>query len=112
MQEQVDAERMDLGQEATQVLQAAAEPINRPSHNDLKLPLGGVVQQCIKLRAPVSALGARDAVVAVDLDDLEPAAAGDLAELAFLIGRGLVEGAHSQVNGSALHRPALSGWCR
>jgi hypothetical protein len=37
MQEQVDAEGMDFRQEAYQVLQAAAEPIDRPSHHNVAI---------------------------------------------------------------------------
>src|SRR5262249_5961712 len=78
MQEKVNAERMDLGQEGAQVLQAAAKPIDRPGHDYIELPLGGIVQQGIKLRALVSALGATDAVVLVDLGDLQATASSHL----------------------------------
>jgi hypothetical protein len=42
MQEQVDAERVQLAEEADQVLEAAAETINRPGHNDIELPPAGI----------------------------------------------------------------------
>jgi hypothetical protein len=50
MQEQVDAERVELGQEAHQVLQAAAEPIDGPSHHNVKLPLCGISAERIERR--------------------------------------------------------------
>jgi hypothetical protein len=39
MQEQIDPERVQLGQEAHEVLQAAAEPITRPGHDHIELAL-------------------------------------------------------------------------
>ena len=53
----------------TEVLQAAAEPINRPRHHDIELALGGIAAKRIESWALVTALCARDAVVLVDLDD-------------------------------------------
>jgi hypothetical protein len=37
MQKQVDPQRVQLGQEADQILQAAAEPIDTPGHYDIEL---------------------------------------------------------------------------
>jgi hypothetical protein len=42
-------------------------------------------------------------VVAVNLDDLAAHAASDLAQLAFLIGRGLINGADAKIENSAAH---------
>jgi hypothetical protein len=57
MQEQIDPERVQLGQEAHEVLQAAAEPINRPGHDHIELALGGVSAQRIEARALVTPFG-------------------------------------------------------
>jgi hypothetical protein len=40
MQEQVNPEGMEFGQEADLVQQAPAEAIDRPSHDDIEFPLG------------------------------------------------------------------------
>jgi hypothetical protein len=42
MQEQVYTERVQLGQEADEVLQAASEAIDRPRHHDVELPFDRV----------------------------------------------------------------------
>ena len=64
---------MQLGEEADQILQAAAEPIDRPRHHHVELPLGSIPAQPIKCRALVPAFGAADAVVLVDMDECRPA---------------------------------------
>src|SRR5215469_14548742 len=77
MQEQVDAQGVQLGQKANEVLQAAAEPIDRPRHHQIELALSGIAQQPIELRPLIPALSAADAVVLVDTDDLTAHAASD-----------------------------------
>src|SRR5262249_20839804 len=58
--------------------------------------------QRIEGRALVAALGAADAVVLVDLDDLTAHAAGDLAQFTVLVCSGLIERGNPQIkNGSA-----------
>jgi hypothetical protein len=42
MQEQVDPQGVQFGEKADQVLEAAAQSIDRPSHHHVELPLGGV----------------------------------------------------------------------
>jgi len=79
MQEQVNPEGAQLGQEADQVLQAAAETIDGPGHHDIELALSGVAAQRVEGRALVATLGAADAMILVDLDDLAADARGDLA---------------------------------
>ena len=86
----------------TRVLQAASEPIERPGHHDIKLAPRRSSAQRIKGRALVAALGAADAVVLVDLDDLAAYAAGDLAELALLIGGRLIGGRDPQLTSRRL----------
>jgi hypothetical protein len=76
MQEQVDAESVELGQEGDQVLKAAAQPVDRPCHHYVELPLGRISAQTIEARPLHSPLGATDAMVAVDLDDLQATALG------------------------------------
>ena len=66
---------MELGQEVDEVLQAAAEPIDRPRHHHIELALGGIPKERIKGWALIPALGTADAVILVDLDDLAAHAA-------------------------------------
>jgi hypothetical protein len=65
--EQVDADRVQLGQERHEVLQAAAEPVDAPSHDHIELTARRCLAQRIELRALVLALRAADAVIAIDL---------------------------------------------
>lgn len=58
MQERINPERVRLGKEANQVLQAAAEAIDVPGHDDIELPLGGVAVQGIEGWSLLAPLGA------------------------------------------------------
>jgi len=69
IQVQIDPERVQFGEQADEVLEAPAQPIDRPRHHHVKPTAGSVTLEPIKLRAPVAALGSRDTVVGVDLDD-------------------------------------------
>ena len=84
MQEQIDPQRVELGQEADQVLQAAAEAIDVPGHDDIELPLGSVPVQGIEGRPLVAPLGAADAVILLDLHHAPAGAFIGLAQLGFL----------------------------
>src|SRR5262249_30342565 len=108
MQVEIDPQGVNFRQEADEVLKAAAEPINRPGHDHVEVAFGGIPAERIEAGALVTSSGATDAVILVDLDDLTAHAAGDLAQLALLIGGGLVEGADAKVENSALHRKILS----
>ena len=58
---------MQLGQEANQILQATPQPIHRPSHDDVELPLGGIPAQRVERRAPIPASGTRNTVSATKI---------------------------------------------
>src|SRR5262249_15844705 len=104
MQEQINVQGMQLGQEGNKILQAAAEPIDAPSHDHVELALSAIAQKPIELSPLVPALSAADAVILVDTDDLAAHAAGNLAQLPLLVGRGLVGGRNSQVENGTFHR--------
>ena len=57
----------------------------------------------VELRPLVLALGARDAVILVDVHDLPAGPLGNLTELTLLIGGGLVEGRNPEIEDCALH---------
>jgi hypothetical protein len=79
---------LQIGQEAHQVLHAAAEPIDRPGGNHVDLACRGVLEQPIETGPLVAALGAADAGVLIDADDL-PAGPGcnSLQLVALVLGR-------------------------
>ena len=66
-------------------------------HDDIELPSAGVAAQRIECRPLVAALGAADAVILVDLDDLAAHASRDLPKLPLLVGRRLVNGGNPKV---------------
>src|SRR5262249_1755330 len=107
-QEQVDASGVELAQESYQVLQTAAEAIDRPSHKHIKLTPSGSPTHCVVGRLLVPPLGAANAVVLVDLHDFPPGALGDFSQLTLLISRCLIHGAHPQIHDGAFHgKPPL-----
>src|SRR5262249_14925997 len=55
----------------------------------------------------IAALRAANAVVLVNFDDLAAHVAGNLAQLTFLVGRGLIDGRDPQIENSAFHRKRL-----
>ena len=56
MQEQVDTEGVDLGQEAHKVLSTAAQPVHRPRCYQVELAAAGVLAQSIERWAVLSRL--------------------------------------------------------
>src|SRR5262245_62146359 len=100
-QEQIDVERPQFIEEIDQVLQAAAEPVDAPSHHHIELASGSGLVQGVKRWPLVAALCAADAVVFVDLGDLPARPLCDLAQLAFLVGCGLIESADAKIKNSA-----------
>jgi hypothetical protein len=63
MQEQVDAQGVQLAQEAHEVLEAAAQAVDTPGHDHIELTARSSPAQRIERRSLVAALGAADAVV-------------------------------------------------
>jgi hypothetical protein len=92
VQEQIDASGVDFRKEANQVLQAAAETVHRPCHNNIELTACCRFMQGTERWPLVLALGAADAVILVSVYDLPAGALGYLAQLALLVSRGLVDG--------------------
>ena len=81
---------MDFRQKADEVLQATAEAIDRPGHYNIEFAAGSGLMQGIECWPLVLALGAADAVVLVDVDDIPTSSLGDLPQLALLICRCLI----------------------
>src|SRR5215471_13290785 len=106
VQEQVNAKRVQFRQEADH-LQASAQPINAPSHYHLEFAARSRFAERIEGRPAISALRAANAVVLVNFDDLAVHVAGNLAQLTFLVGRGLIDGRDPQIENSAFHRKRL-----
>src|SRR5262245_26332930 len=104
MQKQIDLQGMQFRKKTDQILEAAAEPIDAPGHDQIELPLGGVATQAIEFRAAVPALSAAYAMVPIDADDLAAHSGGDLAKLMLLVRRSLLGGRDPKIENSALHR--------
>src|SRR5215510_9309018 len=104
MQKRIDLQGMQFGKKTDQVLKAAAEPIDAPGHDQIELPLGGVVTQAIEFRAAVPAPSAAYAMVPIDADDLATHAGSDLAKLTLLVRRSLLGGRDAKVENGAFHR--------
>jgi hypothetical protein len=68
--------------------------------------------QPIERRALIATIGTADAMILVDVDDIAAHAASDLAQLAFLVGRGLLQGRDPQAENSAFHRKPPSSTAR
>jgi hypothetical protein len=60
MQKQVDAERVQFGQETNEVLQAATESVHRPRHDHIEFALGSIPNKPVKLWPLITALGTAD----------------------------------------------------
>jgi len=67
------------------------------------LALRGIPAQAIEGRALIPPLGAADAVILVDLDDLAAHAGGNVAKLALLIGGRLIDSRDAEIKRSLAH---------
>src|SRR5262249_47537802 len=76
MQIKLGTTGVNLAQERDQILQRAPQPIAAPSHDDAKPPAGRIPTQAVEGRALVATLGAADAVVRINVDDLVAQALG------------------------------------
>src|SRR5262249_18175942 len=101
VQEQVNAERVQLGQKPNQILQTAAQPINAPSHYHVEFAARSRFAERVEGRPAIAALPAANAVVLINFGDLAAHVGGNLAQLTFLVGRGLIDGRDPQIENSA-----------
>src|SRR5215472_6350144 len=110
MQAEIDTDGMNLGQEGNKVLQRAAEPIDRPGHDDIDFPAGSGLMQRVESGPLIPPFAAADPVILINLVDLPAGTLGDLPQLALLIGRGLVDCGNPEIESGAFHRksPHLS----
>ena len=110
MQIEIDAVRADLVEERYEVLQRAAQPVNRPGHEHIEFASGGVFEQAVELGAPVTAFGAAHTIVDILVDDFPALARSDLAKSLDLILWGLaVAGRHAGVEGGVSRRCGSQG---
>src|SRR6185312_12820586 len=99
---------------------AARQPVAGPDHDDVEVAAAGVGHHAVQRRA--AGAGARDAVIDILLDDLEPTLLGQQAQVVNLRLRVLVDRAYAQVQGGAAHqnrsrsvissRRAVTAWLR
>src|SRR5262249_61072065 len=86
-QEQVDLQRVQLGQETDQVLQTAAQPVHRPSHDHDDFPTRRVTSYLVEPWALVAYPSAADAMIFVNFIDLTADAFYTLVNHALMRGR-------------------------
>jgi hypothetical protein len=98
MQEQVDAQAVQLGEEAAEVLQRAAEAIDGPCHDDIKPAPSRVLVHGIEAGTLIPALRARDARIPIHSHDLVPDAFCGSPKLALLVLGGLLVGGNPKVD--------------
>src|SRR5262249_48988729 len=89
-----------------------AESVHGPSHDHVEFATRGITAQLVERWPLVASPGAADAMILVDLDDLTAHPTGDLAQLAFLIGRGLFNRTDAEVDNRSAHSSTLPAWER
>jgi hypothetical protein len=107
VQVEIAAERLEISQEANEMLQAAAQPIDRPCRDHVYLAGSGVSDQPIEAGTLLSALGAGDAGVLVNTDDLPAGTGGNSLKLSPLVCGGLSVSADPDIDADALCRDRL-----
>jgi hypothetical protein len=85
--------------------------IHRPADH-VKFPTRGITAQLVERRPLVASPGAADAMILVDPDDLAAHPTRDLAQLAFLIGRGLIDRTDAEIDNRSAHSSTLPVWRR
>src|SRR5262249_53145645 len=73
------------------------------SHDPVEPATRAITAQLVERRPLFASPGAADAVILVDPDDLAPHPAHDLAQLAFLIGRGLIDCTDAEIDHRSAH---------
>jgi hypothetical protein len=91
MQIKLGATGVNLAQEGDEILQRASQPIDAPGHYDVKPAAGRIPTQAVEGGTLVATLGAADAVVRINLDDLVAQALGHGPKFPLLVVGGLVE---------------------
>src|SRR6266568_6262723 len=83
---------------AKQIDERPAQPVYRPCHHNIEAALAGILEHLVKTGTPIATLTARNARVAVLLDNLPAATLSNLAQLPHLIFHRLLVGRDSYVN--------------
>src|SRR5262249_14195220 len=101
---QIDAAGLQGLDGAQQIDQRAAQAVDRPGHDHIKLAPLRILEHLIEAWTPVAALSTADTRVAVLLDHLPAPPFGDLAQGGDLVLDGLLVGRYADVNcGALLH---------
>src|SRR5262249_14972622 len=93
----------NLGQEGKKISKWAAEPIDRPGHDDIDFPARSGLMQRVESGPLIPPFAAADPVILINLVDLPAGTLGDSPQLALLIGRGLVDCGDPEVESGAFH---------
>src|SRR5215469_15530449 len=101
---QIDAAGLQRLDRAEQIDQRAAQAVDRPGHDHIKLAPLRILEHLVEARTLIAALGTADTRVAVLLDHLPAPPLGDLAQGDDLVLDGLLIGRYADVNcGALLH---------
>lgn len=92
---------LQLLHERSDVSEATANTVNRPSGDNIQLPVRSILRELVERGALFPALGARYAVIDVRLDDLPAAVLCDALKVSALVFDGLAAGGDSQVESNA-----------
>src|ERR1035437_6833933 len=103
MKEEVDTLVLQALQDRQQVRERAAEAIDRPGRHHIEFLGVHGLEHGVEPRAAISALGAADAGILIDLDDLPARARGDRFQLPALIAGLLFRRADPQIDSYAFH---------
>src|SRR5262249_61773475 len=101
MQVELDPERVQLREEADEVLQAPPQSINAPGHDDIELAAGSIAVQSGKSRSGGATPCPADAVVGINPDHPLPPPSRGLGEVPVLSFGPLLVRLHPAVHGRA-----------
>ena len=99
---QIDIAGLQRLDRAKQIDERAAQAVDRPGHDHIKLAPLRILEHLVEAWTPVAALGTADTCVAVLLDHLPAPPFGDLAQGCDLVIDGLLVGRYADVNCGAL----------
>src|SRR5207302_8257605 len=86
---------------------SCGQSVHRPSHDHVKFATRRITAQLVECRPLVAFPGSADAMILVDPDDLAAHPTRDLAQLAFLIGRSLIDRTDAEIENRSEHSLTL-----
>ena len=109
VQIEVDAARVQLGEERHEVRHRAADTVHAPGRHHIQLTAGDRSHQLVEAGPAIAPFGTGDAGILEHGSDRPAGSLGDSLELATLVGSGLLARRNTQVKGNAAHDGHLGG---